>query len=174
MYGLIHIYEGDGKGKTSAGVGLSVRCAGSGQRVLYAQFLKTDTSSELEILEKIDGIDVEHCEKSFGFIFAMSEDKKTDARVFYNEYFDRIVKKVVEGDYRMVVFDEIVATYNFELVEKEKVLKFLKNKPEKLEVVMTGRDAKEELVELADYVSRIQKIKHPFDKGIRARIGIEM
>lgn len=174
MSGCVHIYEGDGKGKTSAGIGLAIRCAGSGKKVLYTQFLKNNTSSELNILEKIENIDLERCEKKFGFIAYMSEEKKEEARAYYREHFRKIVQKVQSGRYGLLVLDEMIASYNHEMVDRWEVLEFLKNRPEDLEVVMTGRNPADELVELADYVSRIQKIKHPFDKGVPARLGIEM
>lgn len=174
MAGCIHIYEGDGKGKTTAGVGLAVRCAGSGKKVLYTQFLKTNTSSELHILEQIDQIDLERCDRSFGFVRTMSEETKKEAKAYYREHFQKVISKAKRGDYGMLVLDEIIASYNNEMIEQSELLEFLKNHPEELEIVMTGRNPAEELVELADYVSRIQKIKHPFDKGIPARLGIEM
>lgn len=174
MKGLIHIYEGDGKGKTSAGVGLSVRCAGSGQKVLYTQFLKSDSSSELKVLEQIPGITVERCQKNFGFTFQMTPEVKEQAKAYYTEHFRKITKLAAEGGYRLLVMDEMIATYNLNMVHQEEVLEFLKNKSEELEVVMTGREPAKELVELADYVSRIVKIKHPFDQGVPARVGIEM
>lgn len=174
MSGLIHIYEGDGKGKTSAGVGLSVRCAGSGQKVLYTQFLKDDKSNELKVLEQIEGIHVVHCEKNFGFTFNMTPETKEKAKEFYTEHFRRVSKMAVEEGVKLLVMDELIATYNLNMVDQKEVLEFLKNKPEELEVVMTGRDPAGELVELADYVSRIVKVKHPFDQGVPARVGIEM
>lgn len=174
MSGLIHIYEGDGKGKTSAGVGLSVRCAGSGQKVLYTQFLKNDKSNELKVLEQIDGIHVVHCTKSFGFSFQMTEEVKAEAKEYYTQHFRNVTKMAQEGNYKLLVLDELIASYNLNMVNKQDVIDFLKNKPEELEVVMTGREPAEQLIELADYVSRIQKIKHPFDKGIPARVGIEL
>lgn len=174
MSGLIHIYEGDGKGKTSAGVGLSVRCAGSGQKVLYTQFLKDDKSNELKVLEQIEGIHVVHCEKNFGFTFNMTPETKEKAKEFYTEHFRRVSKMAVEEGVKLLVMDELIASYNLNMVDQKEVLEFLKNKPEELEVVMTGRDPAGELVELADYVSRIVKVKHPFDQGVPARVGIEM
>ena len=75
---------------------------------------------------------------------------------------------------RLLVMDELIASYNLDMVDKEEVLTFLKDKPQELEVVLTGRDPAPELCELADYISRIVKVKHPFDKGIPARKGIEM
>lgn len=174
MNGLIHIYEGDGKGKTSAGVGLAVRCAGSGQKVLYTQFLKDDSSSELKILEQIPGIHLEHCKESFGFTFTMTPETKEKAKAFYTEHFHRVAKMAKEEGCKLLVMDELIATYNLNMVNQQEVFAFLKNKPRELEVVLTGRDPAKELVELADYVSRIVKVKHPFDKGVPARVGIEM
>lgn len=174
MSGLIHIYEGDGKGKTSAGVGLAVRCAGSGQKVLYTQFLKDDQSNELKVLEQIAGITVERCKENFGFSFQMTPEVKERAKQYYTGHFRKVTKLAVEGNYRLLVMDELIATYNLNMVEQAEVVEFLKNKPQELEVVMTGRDPASELVELANYVSRIVKVKHPFDQGIPARVGIEM
>lgn len=171
--GFIHIYEGDGKGKTSAGVGLSIRCAGSGQDVLYTQFLKDDSSSELNILKNLDHIHVISCEKTFGFTFNMNDEQKKDAAEFYSDHLKRVIEEVQSKKYRLLVLDEIIASYNLKMVDTQMLLSFLKNKPEELEVVLTGRDPGEELVGLADYVSRIVKIKHPFDQGIHARLGIE-
>lgn len=174
MSGLIHIYEGDGKGKTTAGIGLAVRCAGSGQKVLYTQFLKNDKSSELEVLQRIPGIHVARCEEKFGFTFAMTPEQKEKARAFYTAHFEQVTRMAVEENCRLLVLDELIASYNLQMVEREEVLKFLKGKPKELEVVMTGRDPAPELVELADYVSRVEKVKHPFDRGIPARVGIEL
>ena len=177
MSGLIHIYTGDGKGKTSAATGLAVRCAGSGRKVLYAQFLKKEDSCELPMLDQLAGIERMRCEKCFGFTFQMSEETKKEARRFYTEYFQSVVEKVAgenAASYGLLVLDELVTAYAADLVEWERVLEFLQQKPEELEIAMTGRNAMPELIELADYVSEIRKVKHPFDRGIGARRGIEM
>lgn len=173
MEGLTHIYTGSGKGKTTAAVGLGVRCAGNGGKVLFSQFLKDNKSSELNILKEIENIHLELCTESFGFYFRMSEDTKKKAKETYQNYLARIIECVKAGEFQMLIMDEMIATYNYELIDRQILLEFLKNKPEQLEVVLTGRDPAEELVELADYISEIVKIKHPYDKGIPARIGIE-
>lgn len=174
MSGLIHIYTGDGKGKTSAGIGLAVRCAGSGQKVLYTQFLKNDASSELKVLEQIEGIHVVHCEKSFGFTFSMTPQVQKEAEEYYSGHFRRVIQLAEEEQVRLLVLDELIAAYNRNMVDRKEVLEFLKNKPGELEIVMTGREPASELTELADYLSEIVKRKHPYDRGISARIGIEM
>lgn len=173
MKGLIHIYEGDGKGKTTAAVGLCIRCAGSGGKVLFTQFLKNDNSSEVNIFELIDRIECVHCQDNFGFYTYMSEETKELARKAYNELLLTVIKKVQNGDYRMLVLDEVISADSFQLIDHTVLINFLRNKPEHLEVVMTGREPAEELVELADYVSYVKKIKHPYDKGVKARLGIE-
>ncbi|MEE0777259.1 MAG: cob(I)yrinic acid a,c-diamide adenosyltransferase [Bacillota bacterium] len=173
MSGLIHIYTGDGKGKTTAAVGLTVRCAGYGDEVVFAQFLKNNRSSERNILEQIDKVHIISSEKVYGFYKNLSPEQRAEAKVTYTKLLTESLAKAKETNCRMLVLDEIIATYNHDLIDKEMLLDFLKQKPEELEVVMTGRNPAEELVELADYVSEIRKIKHPFDQGIPARKGIE-
>jgi cob(I)alamin adenosyltransferase len=172
--GLIHIYCGDGKGKTTASIGQSIRAVGSGMKVLYVRFLKDQKSSELKILHSIPGIDLYPCEKSFGFFWNMTDQQKEDAKTFYTDYLKSAIKKSTSEDYDMLVLDEIMATYNHNFIDQKDFLTFLKEKPDYLEVVMTGRDPAIELLEQADYVSNITKVKHPFDQGIPARVGIEM
>lgn len=173
MKGLIHIYEGDGKGKTTAAIGLSIRCAGSGEKVLFTQFLKNDESSEVKTFRLIDNIECVHCKTDFGFYTFMSEETKEKAREAYSNMLILVIDKVQHGDYRMLVLDELITADGFKLIDHAVLMNFLRNKPEQLEVVMTGRDPAEELAMLADYVSYIKKIKHPYDKGIQARRGIE-
>lgn len=173
MNGLIHIYCGEGKGKTTCATGLAIRMAGAGKKVVFARFLKDASSSELNILEKIEQIRLCLCEKCFGFFWNMTDEEKEDARQTYSGYFRETVRTAVEEQADMLVFDEMMAAYNHGLVNRTEVLEFLRNKPKGMEVVMTGREPDKELLELADYVSEIQKLKHPFDSGIAARIGIE-
>ena len=171
--GLIHIYEGDGKGKTTACVGLSVRCAGSGRKVIFSQFMKDNKSSELNILKQIDNITVILCDKTFGFSFNMTPEQKKEAKEVFNEYLRKVTKEAVDTNADMLVMDELIATYNLDFVDHEFFIDFLKNKPEGLEVVMSGREPQKELVDLADYVSCVKKVKHPFEQGIPARVGVE-
>ena len=170
----IHIYCGDGKGKSTAAMGLALRAAGSGEKVLVTQFLKDGTSSELKILRELPGVQVRTCEKKFGFFWNMTEEQKVQAKEAYEELFEKAAQIATEENIFLLVMDEFMAAYNHGMIDQEKALKFLKERPEKLEVVLTGRDPAPELVELADYVSEIQKKKHPFDKGLPARKGIEL
>ena len=171
--GLIHIYCGDGKGKTSAATGLAVRAAGCGKQVLFARFLKNEESGELEILDRIPEIHVIHLERSYGFYRTLTEEERAEVRQMYEALWQDIVQKAETDVYDVLVMDEFMAAYNYGLIGHDAAFAFLREKPVRLEVVLTGRDPDEDLVELADYVSEIRKVKHPFDRGIRARRGIE-
>ena len=173
MKNLIHIYTGDGKGKTTAAVGLSIRYAGCGGKVLFSQFLKDNKSSELNILDKIDAIQLVLCDESFGFYSKMNDETKEKAKAVYGQFLRKIIDMATNQDVQMLVLDEVISAYNFNLIDREYLLEFLRNKPDQLEVIMTGRNPAKELLELADYVSEIVKVKHPYDKGIHARVGIE-
>lgn len=170
----IHIYCGDGKGKSTAAMGLALRAAGSGEKVLVTQFLKDGTSSELKILRELPGVRVLTCEKKFGFFWNMTKEQKAQAKDAYEKLFEKAVRTAAEENVFLLVMDEFIAAYNHGMIDQKKALAFLKERPEGLEVVLTGREPAAELVELADYVSEIQKKKHPFDKGIPARKGIEL
>ena len=171
--GMIHIYCGDGKGKTTAAIGLAVRAAGSGKRVLFTRFLKNEDSGELRILDVVPEIEVIHLEKSYGFFRTLTEREQEEARQMYRDVWNCMKAKTAEGGYDMVVIDEFMAAYRYGLIGHEEAAAFLTGKPEGMEVVLTGRNPGPELTELADYVSEIRKVKHPFDQGIMARKGIE-
>lgn len=173
MKGLIHIYCGDGKGKTTAAMGLTVRALGAGMKVVLTQFMKGDYSSELKVLKTIPELQLVHCEKNFGFVWNMTEEEKSEAKIAYRNQFEKAVKLALETDADMLVMDEFMSCYELGFLDRNKALEFLKNKPEKLEIVLTGRNPAEELCEIADYISEIKKVKHPFDKGINSRKGIE-
>ena len=176
MKGLIHVYCGDGKGKTSAAIGQAVRSAGAGLSVVFVRFLKNEDSGELQPLSHIPGILLIPCKECFGFYWDMDEGQKKKAAEVYSVLFEeawKAAEKQARAGDSVLVMDEIIAACRHGLVEKEKLLEKLQAKPECLEVLMTGRDPEEELLNLADYVSEIKKIKHPFDKGVTARKGIE-
>ena len=173
MKSCIHIYCGDGKGKTTAAIGLAVRAAGSGKKVLVTRFLKTDHSGEVNSLKALPEIEVTPCERSFGFFTNMTGEQKKEAKAYYSGLLETTLMKAGEGDFDLLVLDEIMAVCNYGLVEERQVLDFLKSRPEKLEVVLTGRNPSESLLDVSDYVSEVRKVKHPYDKGIKARKGIE-
>ena len=172
--GLVHVYCGDGKGKTTTAVGLTIRFAGRGGKVLFCQFMKSGNSGELDILKKIPEIDVFNIYKISKFSFQMTDEEKSEAGHMFQKDFNNITKLLYDNsDYGMVVFDEIMSCISTGFIPLETVLDFIRNKPEQLEVVMTGRDPDQKIIELADYVSEIQCKKHPYQQNIKARIGIE-
>lgn len=173
MSGLLHIYCGDGKGKTTAALGLSIRAAGSGMKVLFLQFLKGNDSSEVKMLNNMSNITYLPCEKTFGFTWNMTEEEKKEVVQVYNNHLILAINKVTNEHYDLVVFDEIISAYNNKFINQDLFVNFLEHKPEALEVVLTGRDPDQRLLQLADYVSCIEKVKHPFDQGIASRVGIE-
>lgn len=173
MFGLIHIYCGDGKGKTTAAVGLAVRCAGRGNKVLLVQFLKSRDSGELYSLAKLPDIEIMRGKESKKFTFQMNEEEKHALLIEHNTMFEQVLAKIKNGGYSLLILDEVIGALNAKVFEMPKLIEFLRHKPENLEVVLTGRNPAPELVEIADYVSEMRKVKHPMDKGIMAREGIE-
>lgn len=173
MKGLVHIYEGDGKGKTTAAVGLAVRCAGDGNPVIFTQFLKDNNSGEIRAMEKIPGLTVLKNTSSFGFTFQMNEQQKQEAALYYTRHFQDAVNLAKGEHAKLLVMDELLDAVNAGMVEEQEVIDFLKNRPEDMDIVITGRNPSEELEALSDYHSQVTKIRHPYDKGIAARKGIE-
>ena len=171
MSGLIHIYCGDGKGKTTAAVGLAIRAAGAGQRVVFAQFFKDGSSSEISVLKAVGNIQAVHCNTVRGFWKRMDDVQKAKASKDYTNFLAEIVTLAKDAD--LLVLDEIVSACNHGTVAETVVLDFLRDKPNGLEVVLTGRNPSGALLELADYVSEMRKVKHPYDCGIAAREGVE-
>ena len=171
MPGLIHIYCGDGKGKTTAAVGLSVRAAGAGKKVVFTQFFKDGSSSEIKVLQGVENIQILHCNTVRGFWKRMTDAQKARASADYTQLFSDVARLAMDAD--LLIMDEIVSACNHGTIAEVAVTDFLRSKPERLEVVLTGRNPSECLLRLADYVTQMQKIKHPYDRGIAARKGIE-
>lgn len=169
--GLIHIYYGNGKGKTTASMGLVLRAAGAGKKILIYQFMKDNKSSEREILKTIDHVKLYEGLALEKFSFQMSEKEKEERYLFYTKKFHEIIEEA--NQYDVLLLDEILYTIRAGLFPQMELENFLKTKPEGLEVILTGNEPDQKLIEMADYVSCIQKIKHPYDQGIGARKGIE-
>ena len=171
--GLIHIYCGDGKGKSTAAFGLAIRCAGYGQKVLVLQFLKGWDSGELRTAERLPEIHLLRGDASNKFVFQMDGAEKDAVRQKHNEILKEALELLLEGGYRMLVLDEIMSAWELELLDRDLVLRLLHDRPENVEVVMTGRNPPDELTALADYISEIRKVRHPYDRGIGARKYVE-
>lgn len=169
----MHIYSGDGKGKTSAAVGLALRAAGDDKRVLLAQFLKGRPSGEIAMLEQLPRITVLHGTTSDKFPWEMTEEEKASARSNDDMLLEEARKEAASGAYDLLVLDEALDACNIGLLDEGALLSLICNRPEKLELVLTGSGPSEELLATADYVTEMHKVRHPFDRGVEARRGIE-
>lgn len=171
--GKIHIYCGDGKGKTTAAVGLAARASGSGFRVVFVQFLKGGTTGELASLALLENIRMMRLSRPYGFTWTLSEAETAQLTASQNALFSKATAFCGDGERTLLVLDEALGALSTGTLSRTAVIEFLRNKPDALEVVLTGRDPDEELIALADYVSEVRKIKHPMDEGVMAREGIE-
>ena len=171
--GLIHIYCGDGKGKTTAALGLILRASGDDYRVILVQFLKGWKTSELNTLSIMKNVTVVKGSIPPGFTWELTDEQKKQMKQENDRIFREAISLCDNSAKVLLVLDEIISTFNYDYIDKELVLEFLRNKPVSLEVVMTGRNPDKRLLDMADYVSEVLKIKHPMDVGIKARKGIE-
>ena len=168
---MIHLYHGHGKGKTTAAAGLAVRAAGSGMKVLFVQFFKNGSSSEVGVLRSIPNIDVLIPDVWYGRYKKMNAEQQDETRACYTALMHDIEE--MSGDYGLIVLDEAVSAYGYGMFDKESFFRLLEGRKGDMEAVLTGRDPAPELIEIADYVTEMKKEKHPFDRGIGARKGIE-
>lgn len=171
--GLTHVYYGDGKGKTTAAIGLAVRAAGAGKQVIFAQFLKGGATSELKSLEKLPNIHIFRNQEDLGFFKNMTPQEKERAASMHTETLKKISQTIKNEPIDMLILDEITYPYEYGIIDKDMLEHLILKKPEPLELVITGRNPSPPLLEAADYLTEMKKIKHPFDKNIIARKGIE-
>ena len=171
--GLIHVYCGNGKGKTTSVLGLSMRAAGRGLKVLFVQFLKSRKTGELESLKLIPNIEVLRGKETTKFTFQMNDEEKKIVWQEHAALFNTVQDKISQGKYDLLVLDEVIGACNNKVFDGTQLIRFLQNKPEHLEVALTGRNPSEAMRELVAYVSEIIPVKHPFNQGIPARDGIE-
>lgn len=168
--GLVHIYCGDGKGKTTAAIGLAVRAAGCGKRVYLLQFLKNRQTGEYKSLQNLPNVKIKTMETE-KFIFQMSTAEKDAVKRRQIFDFIKISKEML--NYDLLILDEIFGAIETETFSLNRLLDFLKTKPPALEVVLTGRNVPAALLPYADYISRMVCVRHPYMRGISARTGIE-
>ena len=171
--GFIHIYCGDGKGKTTAAIGLTIRCAGRGGQVLFCQFLKSRPTGELNILQILPTITVLRSQGISKFTFQMAPAELAETKQRQEQFFTQIIERCRKEPPHMLVLDEILSACKLHLLSESDILDFLHHKPAMTEIILTGRDPSPALLHTADYVSEICKRKHPYDRGITARLGIE-
>ncbi len=172
--GLVHLYFGDGKGKTTAAVGLGLRAYGRGKKVLLVQFLKNYDSGEILALENLnDSFRILKGEPVKKFMGSMTETEKETTIQLQQQMFTNALEMNTAEKFDLIIFDELVDAVNLGIVSMNQIENFIKTKADDLEVVITGHCPKQELFELCDYITEMKKIKHPYDQGVFARIGIE-
>lgn len=173
--GMIHLYIGDGKGKTTAAVGLAIRALGAGLKVLFVQFLKNTVTGEKNIMEQYtENLYFYRPKQRHSlFLWKMTEKQLAETKEDLQISWRHIREEILSGNWDVVVLDEVLDVIKYSLLSEEDILNVLTKKPEKTEIICTGRDAPDSLRDLADYISLIEKVKHPYDKGICARHGIE-
>lgn len=169
QFNKLHIYCGDGKGKTTAALGLAVRMAGAGGKVGILQFLKNGSSSEFEVLRYISNISILQGVKVNGFVFTMTEIEKERLKKEQNAALESAFSKSLD----LLILDEALGAFETNTLDISLFLKLIQTKPLPMEIVLTGRNAPQEIAEKADYIFEVVKIKHPFDMGIVARKGVE-
>lgn len=167
--GLVHIYTGEGKGKTSAGMGLIVRALGRGLKVKIIQLFKRNTGEQFFF--ENSGIKYLQFQPLHPYFKNYSLEQLESLRKEFLEFWNSAVSDLEEYD--LVLIDELGPGLNWKVIPEELVLNLIANKPKNTELILTGRDFPEIIREKADYVSEIKKIKHPYDSGILAREGVE-
>lgn len=166
---MIQVYTGNGKGKTTAAFGMAVRAVGAGLKVYIGQFLKAGTYSEVELLKKIKNITLEQ----FGRESFIWDVPAVEDIWLAREGLAKVKAIVSRAKFDVIILDEINVALSLKLLELEEVVSVIKEAAKKSEVILTGRDAAPAIIKLADLVSEIKDKKHYFNKGVKARKGIE-
>ena len=170
--GLILLYTGDGKGKTTAALGQVLRAAGHGFKVAMVQFIKNmENTGEIKAAKKIFADHLEIYPMGSGFTWDARDEE--ELRLAAENGWALAREKITSSNYCMVVLDELTYALNYGLLNQDEVLEFLAQKPASLHIIITGRDASKGLIELADLVTEMKEIKHPYQNGVKATRGIE-
>jgi len=168
--GLIHVYTGSGKGKTTAALGLGLRATGADFKVHMIQFMKGRRYSEIDALEHLDNFSVtQHGRDEF-----VSKEKPEQIDIdMAQEGFSYAIKIIYDNTFDIIILDEINVAVDFKLIALDEVLTLMDKKPEKLELILTGRYADTKIIKKADLVTEMLEIRHPYQKGIQSRKGID-
>ncbi len=171
MNGYIQVYTGDGKGKTTAALGLAMRAAGHGKKTYIAQFMKGTKYGEVYFIDKVKEIDLEQ----FGWEECISKEEVTQFhKDRTNEGLKTAYKKVASKQYDIVILDEILVAIWFGLIEEDKIIEFINRHPRDSELILTGRKATDKIIELSDLTTEMKCVRHYYNKGVLSRRGIEL
>lgn len=183
---MIHLYEGNGRGKTSIAIGTAIRMIGSGKEVVFAQFMKGNETSEIQVLESFDSVTILRANRQFPFYKNMTEQDKEEITKCHNEILETILHKV--ETYRLelmeeksmeqepqclIVLDEVTYPVQYGLLDVNLLEKIWKELPANIDLIMTGRGPSEEMKKVSNYWTELRLQKHPYEKGVVARRGIE-
>jgi cob(I)alamin adenosyltransferase len=170
MKGYVHVYTGNGKGKTTAAFGLAMRAAGAGRKVFIAQFVKGKPYSEIELVNHyLPQIIIKQYGLDCFIVNTPTEKDINAARFGLNE----VAKIISSGGYDLIILDEATIALYYKLFTADELIRIIQSRPEHTEIVITGRYAPEELIDLADLVTEMNEVKHYYSKGVTAREGIE-
>jgi len=170
--GYVQVYTGSGKGKTTAAMGLAFRAMGCGLKTYIGQFMKGMHYSELDAAKIVsEYITIEQYGKR-GFIHVKGGPDEVDIRMA-KKGLEKTREAMLSGKYNVIIFDEVITSYSFKLISLEEMLEIIRDKPDGVEVVLTGRNAPEELIDAADLVTEMKEVKHYYKKKVKARSGIE-
>ncbi len=172
--GYVQIYTGNGKGKTTAAIGLGVRAVGDGYKVIMVQFLKGGSTGELNSTKLLaPNFIIKRFEKPRGFFWTLRDNEKLELKKEIQEAYDYCLSVFKEEKCNILILDEIMGVMKNNLITEEQILELIAFKPEKIELVMTGRNVPQSLIDKADLVTEMNDIKHYFNEGVQAREGIE-
>lgn len=166
--GLIHLYCGEGKGKTTAAMGLALRALGAGRRVVIVQFLKGRRTGEIPLLESL-GAQVFRGKAGTKFSFQMDEEERAETRSLQTEH----LRAALELDAELLVLDEACGAWETDLVDRDLLRKAVLEKPAGQELVLTGREPAGWMRKAADYITEMRCCRHPYQRGVPAREGVE-
>lgn len=167
--GYVQVYTGNGKGKTTASLGLALRCVCAGNKVFMGQFMKGQDYSEKKAARLLENLTMEQ----FGDVHFIQGEPSAEDRAMAARGLERMKEVLLSGEYDLVIFDEVNTSMFFKLLSADEVIHLIKQKPERTEVVLTGRYAPDEVIEFADLVTEMREIKHYYNAGVDARTGIE-
>lgn len=172
--GYIQVYTGNGKGKTTAAIGLGVRAAGNGYKVYMIQFLKGGKTGELESIKALNPyFQIFRFEKSRGFFWTLSEEEKIELKEEIQKGYNFALDSLKENKCDILILDEVMGAISNKLITEEQILTLMEAKPENIEIIMTGRNVPPSIMERANLVTEMKDVKHYFGEGVPAREGIE-
>ncbi|HHW58561.1 MAG TPA: cob(I)yrinic acid a,c-diamide adenosyltransferase [Clostridia bacterium] len=173
--GYVQVYTGDGKGKTTASLGLAFRAVGRGMKVIMFQFLKGMTTGELKTAELLKpNFEIRRFAESKKFTWEMTKEEFEELKQMVKEEYNELLETVKSGQYDIIIVDEVMAAIHSGLLTVEEIVRLIDEKPETVELILTGRSAPQAIIDKADLVTEMKEIKHYYKQGVPARVGIEI